>query len=248
MGCDGSGIELGVTVGGCLSHMDRLFITKAISPPNAFVEGILVNRDGRRFITEDAYVGNVGCAVAEQPDEGLAWLILDSRSFWHGVRQAIWPLKNVVSWYGGPALLNILLGGSKRARSLKSLAIKCGIDSARLEASVAAYNAGAANGADPEHGKLEQHIRSQDKAPYYALNFSLKNKWGFSGTMPYGGLVVDEDSGGVLRSGGRPVAGLYAAGRTAVGVCSESNFSGLSIADTIFSGRRAARAAMGAHG
>jgi len=35
------------------------------------------------------------------------------------------------------------------------------------------------------------------------------------------------------------IDGLYSAGRTGVGLCSESNFSGLSIADTIFSGRRA---------
>ncbi|WP_159083087.1 hypothetical protein [Lysinibacillus sp. 2017] len=35
--------------------------------------------------------------------------------------------------------------------------------------------------------------------------------------------------------------GLYAAGRTAVGICSNSYISGLSLADGMFSGRRAAR-------
>lgn len=63
--------------------------------------------------------------------------------------------------------------------------------------------------------------------------------------MPYGGLMVDEESGHVVRETGEAIPGLYAAGRTAVGICSESNFSGLSIADTIFSGRRAAQDAMG---
>lgn len=58
------------------------------------------------------------------------------------------------------------------------------------------------------------------------------------------GLTVDEDTGGVTRADGTVIGGLYAAGRTALGVCSESNFSGLSIADTVFSGRRAARAAL----
>ena len=33
--------------------------------------------------------------------------------------------------------------------------------------------------------------------------------------------------------------GLFAAGRTAVGICSNSYVSGLSLADCIFSGRRA---------
>jgi len=37
------------------------------------------------------------------------------------------------------------------------------------------------------------------------------------------------------------VPGLYAAGRTAVGICSNSYVSGLSLADCVFSGRRAGR-------
>lgn len=245
MGCDGSGIELGVTAGGGLSHMDRLFITKAISPPYAFVEGVLVNADGRRFITEDAYVGNVGCAISEQPEEGRCWLILDRKTFWHGIRQAIWPLKNIVSWYGGPALLNILLAGTKRAKDLPGLAAKIGVDPETLVETFAEYNADAAGHSDPRHGKLPQHIRGQTEPPYYALNYSLKNKWGFSGTMPYGGLTVNEETGNVTRPDGSSIDGLFAAGRTAVGICSEANFSGLSIADTIFSGRRAARAVAG---
>ncbi len=59
--------------------------------------------------------------------------------------------------------------------------------------------------------------------------------------MTVGGLAVDEDSGLVLDDAGTPIAGLYAAGRNAVGVCSNVYVSGLSYADCIFSGRRAAR-------
>jgi 3-oxo-5alpha-steroid 4-dehydrogenase len=43
------------------------------------------------------------------------------------------------------------------------------------------------------------------------------------------------------------VPGLYAAGRSAVGLCSRSYVSGLSIADCVFSGRRAGRHAAGPH-
>ena len=46
---------------------------------------------------------------------------------------------------------------------------------------------------------------------------SMRNKWAFSGTMPYGGLTVDEDTGGVTRADGTVIGGLYAAGRTALG-------------------------------
>ena len=55
-----------------------------------------------------------------------------------------------------------------------------------------------------------------------------------------GGLVVDELSGAVTSVTGEPIPGLYAAGRTAVGICANSYVSGLSLADCVFSGRRAA--------
>lgn len=244
MGCDGSGIELGMTAGGAVSHMDRLFVTKATSPPNEFIYGILVNLAGNRFIPEDAYVGNVGCAVAEQSNDGVAWLILDSRTFWKGIRQMLWPLHNIISWWGMPALLNLLLGGTKRAANLTKLAAQLGIDPQGLNHTVRQFNADAEKSRDSQFQKMQVHLRPLGAGPYYGFNLSLRNKWGFSGTMPYGGLTVDEGTGSVTRAGGTRIAGLYAAGRTAVGLCSESNFSGLSIADTIFSGRRAARGAL----
>ena len=57
--------------------------------------------------------------------------------------------------------------------------------------------------------------------------------------LTLGGLVVDPGSGQVLRPDGTPVDGLYAAGRSAAGLCSRSYVSGLSLADCVFSGRRA---------
>ncbi len=243
MGCDGSGIELGMSAGGDLGCMDTVFISKAISPPNEFVKGVLVNLNGERLINEDAYLGNVGNKVVEQ-ENGEAWIILDSPKFWRGFRQLIWPIKNAFSWWGMPALMNVFMGGTKRAGSLDALAGKLGMDGKRLVVTMDAYNKQAADGCDPEFGKQRVNVAPVYKAPFYAVNLSLKNKYGFSGTMPYGGLTVEEETGRVTRADGSVIAGLYAAGRSAVGVCSGSNFSGLSIADTIFSGRRAARAAM----
>ena len=56
-----------------------------------------------------------------------------------------------------------------------------------------------------------------------------------------GGLRVDEASGAVKALAGGVVPGLYAAGRTAIGICSSLYVSGLSFADCRYSGRRAAR-------
>jgi 3-oxo-5alpha-steroid 4-dehydrogenase len=57
--------------------------------------------------------------------------------------------------------------------------------------------------------------------------------------LTLGGLVVAEGSGQVCRADRSAIPGLYAAGRTAVGLCSHSYVSGLSLADCVFSGRRA---------
>jgi 3-oxo-5alpha-steroid 4-dehydrogenase len=71
--------------------------------------------------------------------------------------------------------------------------------------------------------------------PYSLINVSVRAGFGYPCPMlTLGGLVVDEDTGEV-----RGVPGLYAAGRSAVGVCSESYVSGLALADCVFSGRRA---------
>ena len=51
--------------------------------------------------------------------------------------------------------------------------------------------------------------------------------------LTLGGLVVSPASGQVLRADGSPVDGLYAAGRSAAGLCSRSYVSGLSLADCV---------------
>ena len=50
--------------------------------------------------------------------------------------------------------------------------------------------------------------------------------------------MVNEETGEVLDQNQNEIKGLYAAGRTAIGICSNIYVSGLSIADCIFSGRR----------
>jgi 3-oxo-5alpha-steroid 4-dehydrogenase len=241
MGCDGSGLELGLSAGGTVSNMDAVALMRPLSPPHAFVAGMLVNAQGQRFINEDAYLGNVGLATAEQSDF-TAWLILDSAIFWRGVRQLL-PPKEMFSWWGMPAWLNLLFGGTKRASSIAALARKCGLPEGALADSVAAYNGGVAAGKDALAKRVE-YLAPIEQDSFYALNMSFRNKWSFASGMPFGGLEVDEESGAVITAEGAPIPGLFACGRSAVGISSKTTFSGLSIGDTIFSGRRAARSAI----
>lgn len=242
MGDDGSGIELGLSAGGQLAAMDAAVLSRPTYPPLAFVTGALVNLDGKRYCNEDANYSILGQATSEQKDYA-AWLIIDSRTFWKGFRQLL-PLGQLFSLFGTPAFLNILFGGTRKAKTLEELAQKCGMSSSRaLVETIAAYNDSVAQGRDPL-GKIKENLGAIVKAPFYAINMSLKNKWNMSSGMPYGGLKVDEETGAVVRADGSAVPGLFAAGRCTVGMSSRTTFSGLSLGDTIFSGRRAARSAL----
>jgi 3-oxo-5alpha-steroid 4-dehydrogenase len=246
MGCDGSGIKLGQTAGGRIGLMDRYFLGRPIAPPEAFLYGLMVNLNGERFINEDAYQSLFGDKLAEQPEDGKAYLILDREHFWKGVKQSLFPGKGLFKLWGAPALLNIVLGGTRRARTLSALARKTGIKTEGIEKTIADFNARTVAGQPDLHGKSPDKMMTVTRGPFYAVNVSLDNKFGPTFAFSMGGLVVDDDSGEVKREDGSVIAGLYAAGRTAVGLCSMGYMTGLAIADTVFSGRRAGRHAAAA--
>ena len=240
MGCDGSGIQLGMSVGGVTDLMDQVLLGRSLSPPNVYVEGLMVNSEGKRFINEDAYLSVVGDAIAAQSGDGTAWLLLDSTAFRTAVRQSFFPGKGMFWLYGAPTLFNMIVGGTKRAASLKALAKKCGIDGVELERTIADFNQTVGKSLPDPLGKSPDKLRAAQNAPYYAVNVSLHNKYAPTFAFTLGGLVVDEQTGEVKRKDGSNISGLYAAGRAAVGLCSKGYMSGLAIADTVFSGRRAA--------
>lgn len=241
MGCDGSGIALGRSVGGATGLMDRFFLGRPLAPPEAFIHGIMVNSDGRRFVNEDAYQSRFGDELAEQPGNGRAFLVLDARHFWEGVRQSLFPGKGLFRLWGAPALLNILLGGTRRGATIGALARRCGIDADMLERTLTNYNLAAKTGTADALDKAADKMVPLGRGPFYAVNCSLDNKFGPTFAFSLGGLLVDDDSGLVRREDGGTIAGLYAAGRSAVGLCSKGYMTGLAIADTVFSGRRAGR-------
>lgn len=245
LGCDGSGIMLGQTAGGETGRMSNLYAARNMAPPNALLEGMLVNPAGKRFINEEAYSGHLGLAIAAQ-EGGKAWLILRADSFWQAVRQSLFGGFLFFKYYGVPALLNFALGGTRRGATLGKLARKCGIDPAGLERSATEADTELRAGLADPFGKAMAMRKLFGQGPFYAVNMSIPNIYAFTYMFTLGGLRVDEDSGAVLRADGTAIAGLYAAGRAAVGLCSNGYLSGLSIGDGVFSGRRAGRAAANA--
>ena len=126
-----------------------------------------------------------------------------------------------------------------RADTIEQLAELTGIDSANLLATVEQYNACARGEQQDPFKKSPADMSVIAKPPFYAIDLAA----GGSPALSLGGLAVDEYSGQVKTLKGIGIEGLYAAGRTAVGIASNNYVSGLSIADGVFSGRRAGASA-----
>src|SRR5262249_13414945 len=77
---DGAGHLLGLADGGVLDHMAGALITSPFYPPEGLIHGILVNREGRRFVNEDSYHSRSSIACLDQPG-GAAFLIVDDSFF-----------------------------------------------------------------------------------------------------------------------------------------------------------------------
>ncbi|MDT7726854.1 MAG: 3-oxo-5alpha-steroid 4-dehydrogenase [Actinomycetota bacterium] len=237
---DGSGIRLGVGAGGTTAEMHRITAWRFITPPSAFLGGILVDAAGNRIIDETRYGAAVGEALIQRHD-GKGWLLIDDAI----VREARKTARRQSQWFQWLQAVYLLGHGRITASSIAELAQRAGIDVEGLAATVEAYHSGEP---DPM-GKPHEFVRGLTTPPYSLVDVSIRPDLGFPCPMlTLGGLVVDESTGRVRGEDGKPIAGLFAAGRSAVGICSRAYVSGLSLADCVFSGRRAGLNSALAHG
>lgn len=238
-GDDGAGITLGLEAGGMTDKMGNVTAWRFLAPPSAFLEGLTVGRDGRRIANEDLYGATHGNVMMREFG-GAGWAIYDAAT-WQKVRSQI---REQTQVFQRLQLVYLRTLGRKKAATLEGIARKNGIDPIVLRRTVDDYNAGLRCGAgDPAH-KEAALCRPMVHGPFYSINISADSSMFYPiPGLTLGGLVVDEQTGAVAHRDGGTVPGLYAAGRNAVGVCSNSYVSGLSISDCIFSGRRAGRSA-----
>jgi 3-oxo-5alpha-steroid 4-dehydrogenase len=184
-----------------------------------------VDVEGKRIIDESRY----GAAIGERMiagHGGRGWLLVDQPIVDEARRDG----RRQGQWFATLQLRYLLGSGRVSGATIEEAAAKAGVDPAGLAETYAEYR----RGPDPT-GKHESFARPLDEPPYSLIDVSVKPNLGYPCPMlTLGGLVVDEDPGAVAG-----VPGLYAAGRTAVGICSRSYVSGLSLADCVFSGRRA---------
>jgi succinate dehydrogenase/fumarate reductase flavoprotein subunit len=219
---DGAVINLGIEAGGAVEHMDGMLVTSPIYPPEQLVKGVLVNREGKRFIAEDCYHTRTSLAIIEQPG-GEAYLIVDADIFaypaWrdHANQQ--------------------LVDGFATVAEMEE---RLGMPAGALQQTMAAYSRHAAAGDDPDFHKHPDWLKPLDTGPWAAFDFSYRRAAFYAFTL--GGLAISAD-GQVLDEGGRPIAGLYAAGACASMLAHDAHnyASGISLACGALFGRRAGR-------
>lgn len=238
-GCDGSGLRLGTSVGGQGAGLERVSAWRFINPPYSWHKGLVVNREGRRFCNEEVYGATLGQPLMEEQG-GKAWLVLDAPLRKKAIREALF---GGYWWFQSFPALALMLFKIRKGQHLSQLADTTGMNSTLLRESVLAANAAARGEAPEPFGKSPGGRQVLDQGPFYACDISVTNPVFPLGALTLGGLRVDEGNGAVLDAKGQAIPGLYAAGRTALGIPSHLYISGLSLADCVFSGRRAGAAA-----
>lgn len=223
LGCgsdDGSGIQLGRAAGGACINMSAIAYTCPVLMPLEFIKGILVNEHGQRFINEDVNHKRIG-EFAVLHENSRMYLIVDD------------------DIYAKPKYPGVHLAAA--AETIEELEIEMNLPQFCLQDTVKTYNFHAAKGHDPLFGKQAEHLKPLDKGPYAAFDCSL------AAGAPYcaftlGGLHT-RPNGEVLDIDGRPIPGLYAAGRATSCLSAQScGTSGIQIGEGTFFGRLAGKA------
>jgi 3-oxo-5alpha-steroid 4-dehydrogenase len=222
-GDDGTGIRLGMSVGGSAINMDQGFVTSPFYPPGSLVKGIFVNSVGQRYINEDVYHGRVSWYSFQQPGDRV-YLLADS---------AIYDRP----FYGKDLRTgDIIATGETWEEVEQELQLPRGA----LVSTVEFYNRNAEQGEDPLFHKAKKWLKPLNEPPFVALDYRID--LGIYSSFTLGGLDT-LPTGEVLTEDREIVAGLFAAGRTACGIprWGQGYSSGMSVGDATFSGRMAGR-------
>lgn len=236
-GDDGSGIAMAQSAGAVTERMDNVSAWRFITPPSAFISAIIVDEQGQRVIDESRYGAAVGYQLVRH-HQGKGWLVADASLMKEARQQMIkQPL-----WFQRAQSAALMFFDSVKGASLREVAQRAGIDADGLVATVQAHNSAIDSGTADPVGKPADFVRRISKPPFTLLNISIRpNLLNPTPMLTLGGIRVDEGTGAVLDEAGSPIPGLYSAGRTASGICSNSYVSGLSLADCVYAGRRAGK-------
>ena len=216
----GQGIQMGISVGAAAVRMHQGFAIMPLYQPENVLRGIVVNREGQRYIAEDCYHAFLGHETAFN-QEGQGFLITDKHSDY---AMDDYRLKRIIS-----------------ADTLEQLERDGGFPKETLVSTVKFYNRHAVRGEDPRFGKLPEYLAPLRTPPYSIYDLNVKKA--FYAAHTFGGLFTNVKSQ-VQKPSNEIIPGLYAAGRNTWGLPSAPYIaSGISLGDCIFFGRIAGREA-----
>lgn len=208
----GRGILMGMSVsaaltgfGGFIGLGNNVGGTPTL-PGSPQVPGILVNKYGRRFVSEsDHYAWVLKCGFAQE--DRVMWSVFDSRAAELGGTAVggIQPLPEDLGQDDGS-------GEVLSADTLEELAELMDVPAENLAEAVDTWNRDIAAGSgDTQFPTREAGMEPIDRAPFFAVrnyDFNL-------GAV--GGLRVDPSTQQVLDTQGDPIPGLFAAGQVVGG-------------------------------
>lgn len=228
-GHTGDGIKMGVAAGAAIDGMDLLFSFPFADVKNSTdettvgddVDCLIVNKEGKRFMSENNPRDIMTQNIMEQPDQ-VMFIISDSDTS---------HVADGKNRYGHSIESMINQGQLYQADSIDELAEKIGCKPEDLVATVDRFNEIVEAQDDPDFGRALFTDKSAIvNPPFYAS----PRTWAMHITA--GGVVVDRNDGyKVLDEAGNPVPGLYAAGETACGSFGNgSQGEGFKLAEALF--------------
>lgn len=140
---DGRSILMAQALGADVRHMDAFECALGIDPA-LMVRGVLVNKQGQRFINEDTYPGRIAHAILRTQDND-AFLVIDEES-----------------WESSPVPLRmkfLKLRPTWAAATPAELEQDMGLPDGTLEATLSVWNRHAEGGTDPVFHKASKWVR-----------------------------------------------------------------------------------------
>jgi succinate dehydrogenase/fumarate reductase flavoprotein subunit len=231
-GNTGDGIFMALDVGAELVNMDQIQLLHLCNPQTgatyditaASLEGIFVNKEGKRFVREDGRRDEISKAILEQTD-GIMYLVFSADYT---------PDASAARTFGGQTLqyyLDNKLSGYVKGETLDDLAAELGMPADELKKTVDEYNACVAGDAKDSVGRVSFGAPLL-QGPYYAYPRSPA----VHHTM--GGVRVDTQSH-ALDKDGNPIPGLYCAGEITGNLHGGNRLGGNAIVDFTVFGKNA---------
>ena len=233
-GATGDGIVIATRHGADTTGMNYVQVYPLATPGTGALQGrarkmsglddvIDVNKNGERFVKEDARRDEFVAAIKKQPGR-VVYDINDS--------SIVKPLNS----FNEDVETLVSIGRIYKADSLADLAKQLGMPADKLEATVAEFNKMVEAKNDPKFGR-KLFDRPIVKPPFYATPRAPS----IHHTM--GGLQISTNAQ-VLDKKGKPIPGLYAAGEVTGGIHGSNRLGGNATADVLTFGRIAAKSAV----